>query len=231
MSIDLSQFIPTFLEESFEGLELMESSLLNLEQGDIDTINAIFRAAHSIKGGAGTFGFNRVTDFTHEVETLLDEMRDGRRSIEQRDVDLLLRSVDCIRLLIEAARDGVECDAPSIQDVHNALAQTLNKEISTNKKVDDVEQDLSTPQMEHHLGKLVLSPIMKCCKPVMMCCILLTRWLNWVLLLRWSNVRIFHRLILFTQKSAICRGRLRCNRVAIKATSKKSLNGWKMNVT
>ncbi|WP_435273869.1 chemotaxis protein CheA [Psychrobium sp. nBUS_13] len=141
MSIDLSQFIPTFLEESFEGLELMESSLLNLEQGDIDTINAIFRAAHSIKGGAGTFGFNRVTDFTHEVETLLDEMRDGRRSIEQRDVDLLLRSVDCIRLLIEAARDGVECDAPSIQDVHNALAQTLNKEISTNKKVDDVEQE------------------------------------------------------------------------------------------
>jgi len=142
MSIDLSQFIPTFLEESFEGLELMESSLLGLEQGDIDTINAIFRAAHSIKGGAGTFGFNRVTDFTHEVETLLDEMRDGRRKIDQHDVDLLLRSVDCIRLLIEAARDGVECDAPSIHDVHNALAQTLNKAPCTNKEADIVEQEI-----------------------------------------------------------------------------------------
>lgn len=143
MSIDLSQFIPTFLEESFEGLELMESSLLNLEQGDIDTINAIFRAAHSIKGGAGTFGFNRVTDFTHDVETLLDELRDGRRNIEQCDVDLLLRSVDCIRLLIEAARDGVECDAPSIQDVHNALAQTLNKALTTPTEIDKVEQNVA----------------------------------------------------------------------------------------
>jgi len=130
MSIDLSQFIPTFLEESFEGLELMESSLLNLEQGDIDTINAIFRAAHSIKGGAGTFGFNRVTDFTHEVETLLDEMRDGRRDIVQTDVDLLLQSVDCIKLLIEAARDGIECTDTNINDVHIALEQTLNKEQS-----------------------------------------------------------------------------------------------------
>lgn len=128
MSIDLSQFIPTFLEESFEGLELMESSLLNLEQGDIDTINAIFRAAHSIKGGAGTFGFNRVTDFTHEVETLLDEMRDGRRDIVQADVDLLLQSVDCIKLLIEAARDNIECTATNINDVHLALEKTLNKE-------------------------------------------------------------------------------------------------------
>ncbi len=69
MTVDLSQFIPSFLEESFEGLELMESSLLNLEQGDDETINSIFRAAHSIKGGAGTFGFNNVTEFTHLVET------------------------------------------------------------------------------------------------------------------------------------------------------------------
>lgn len=126
MSIDLSQFVPTFLEESFEGLELMESSLLNLEQGDVDTINAIFRAAHSIKGGAGTFGFDRVTDFTHEVETLLDEMRDGRREITQHDVDLLLKSVDCIRLLIEAARDGVQCDDPSIDTNFKAIQATLS---------------------------------------------------------------------------------------------------------
>ncbi|NRA84577.1 MAG: chemotaxis protein CheA, partial [Gammaproteobacteria bacterium] len=126
MSIELSQFIPTFLEESFEGLELMESSLLTLEQGDNDTIHAIFRAAHSIKGGAGTFGFHRVTDFTHEVETLLDEMRDGRRQVCQSDIDLLLRSVDCIKLLIESARDGVECDDSAINEVHQGLETTLN---------------------------------------------------------------------------------------------------------
>jgi two-component system chemotaxis sensor kinase CheA len=98
MSIDLSQFIPSFLEESFEGLELMESSLLNLDAGDNEIINSIFRAAHSIKGGAGTFGFDNVTEFTHLVETLLDEIRDGRRDITAKDTELLLVSVDSFRM-------------------------------------------------------------------------------------------------------------------------------------
>ncbi|TWX52827.1 chemotaxis protein CheA [Colwellia hornerae] len=125
MSVDLTQFIPSFLEESFEGLELMESSLLNLEQGDDETINSIFRAAHSIKGGAGTFGFNHVTEFTHLVETLLDEMRDGRRNIEADDVELLLESVDCMRLLIEAIRDERECDSEKIAENSKRLEEAL----------------------------------------------------------------------------------------------------------
>lgn len=130
MSIDLSQFIPTFLEESFEGIELMEASLLNLEQGDEDTLNAIFRAAHSIKGGAGTFGFNHVTEYTHLVETLLDEMRDGRRSIVQSDIEILLESVDCMRLLIEAIRDDSDYDLNKIAANSVLLEATLNNEES-----------------------------------------------------------------------------------------------------
>ena len=90
----------------------MESSLLDLDGADPEVINAIFRAAHSIKGGAGTFGFTAVADFTHVVETLLDEMRNGQRENSQRLTNLLLTSVDCIRLLLDAARDGVECDDP-----------------------------------------------------------------------------------------------------------------------
>ncbi len=135
MSIDLSQFIPTFLDESFEGLALMESSLLNIEQGDVDIINAIFRTAHSIKGGAGTFGFVHVTDFTHEVETLLDEMRDGRRDINKDDTNLLLQSIDCIKLLIEAARDGIECDNLNVVNVKKALEKTLKIESITNSNM------------------------------------------------------------------------------------------------
>jgi len=126
MSIDLSQFIPSFLEESFEGLELMESSLLNLQQGDDDSINAIFRAAHSIKGGAGTFGFNEVTEFTHLVETLLDEMRDGRREIVQPDIELLLVSVDCLRMLIEAIRDEETCNNSNILATAKLLELALD---------------------------------------------------------------------------------------------------------
>ena len=79
MSIDISQFLDVFYEESFEGLAVMEQGLLGLDPDAVDgeTINAIFRAAHSIKGGAGTFGLNEVSEFTHTMETLLDQIRDG----------------------------------------------------------------------------------------------------------------------------------------------------------
>ncbi|MFD2166501.1 chemotaxis protein CheA [Thalassotalea euphylliae] len=126
MSVDLSQFIPTFLEESYEGLELMESSLLNFEQGDEETVNSIFRAAHSIKGGAGTFGFGHVTEFTHLVETLLDELRDGRRTIDTEQVEVLLESVDCIRLMIDAIQEESTYDEAKIADTSDKLETILN---------------------------------------------------------------------------------------------------------
>ena len=173
MSIDLSQFIPSFLEESFEGLELMESSLLTLQSGDDETINSIFRAAHSIKGGAGTFGFNKVTEFTHLVETLLDEMRDGRREILQTDVDILLKSVDCIRLLIESARDGVEVDDedinPTTQALENTLANGANdsndSEPNTSSSVVETEKQSTSSWSisfipEHHLVKTGNDPLL-----------------------------------------------------------------------
>lgn len=145
MSIDLSQFIPIFLEESFEGLEVMESSLLNLEEDDAEAINAIFRAAHSIKGGAGTFGFSNITDFTHVVETLMDELRAGRRSFSDSLKSVLLSAVDCIRLLLEAARDGISCDDPQIKQVH----QQLEAELSFNNedKATSVESGLETTEV------------------------------------------------------------------------------------
>jgi len=159
MSVDLSQFIPTFLEESFEGLEVMESSLLNLEQGDNESINSIFRAAHSIKGGAGTFGFEGVTEFTHLVETLLDEMRDGRRKIEQNDIELLLESVDCMRLLIEAIRDEIECDHVKIEQTSKLLSIALNEQETIvenpnnplNKDDFGVNQNQSIVQSKWHI--------------------------------------------------------------------------------
>ncbi|PKI16137.1 chemotaxis protein CheA [Colwellia sp. 12G3] len=131
MSVDLSQFIPSFLEESFEGLELMESGLLNLKPGDNETIHSIFRAAHSIKGGAGTFGFDSVTEFTHLVETLLDEMRDGRREVSSADTEILLESVDCMRLLIEAARDEQDYDHDKVSTTSARLSETLGGQQST----------------------------------------------------------------------------------------------------
>lgn len=117
MSIDLSQFFEVFFEESFEGLDIMESELLALQPGEPDneTINTIFRAAHSIKGGSGTFGFNSVADFTHVVETLLDQIRDGQRQLTQQYIDLLLQSVDCLRDILNALRAEEEPDIEQAQ--------------------------------------------------------------------------------------------------------------------
>jgi len=172
MSVDLSQFIPSFLEESFEGLELMESSLLNLKAGDHETIHSIFRAAHSIKGGAGTFGFDSVTKFTHLVETLLDEMRDGRREVVPKDIEILLASVDCMRLLIEAARDEEDYDKEKVTQTTQQLSQTLASNDSASGDVkqaqtmsDDapVDNELSTYQIhfvpEHNLAKTGNDPL------------------------------------------------------------------------
>jgi len=169
MSVDLSQFIPSFLEESFEGLELMESSLLNLQPGDHESIHSIFRAAHSIKGGAGTFGFDSVTEFTHLVETLLDEMRDGRREVDPKDVETLLAAVDCMRLLIEAARDEEDYDQDKVAQTTKQLEQTLAVDSDDNSTIPAASENAEqTPAMakynihfvpEHNLAKTGNDPL------------------------------------------------------------------------
>lgn len=127
MSIDMAQFHQVFFEESFEGLDVMESGLLNMDPGSVDAeaINAIFRAAHSIKGGSGTFGFMNVSDFTHVMETLLDEMRDGRRQVTGDAVNVLLQSVDVLREMLVAARDGGDPDAARVEAQHAELQRVL----------------------------------------------------------------------------------------------------------
>ena len=127
MSINMEQFHQTFFEESFEGLDSMESGLLNLQNGtpDADTVNTIFRAAHSIKGGSGTFGFTAVASFTHVLETLLNEMRDGRRSVTREAVDLMLESVDVLREMLKAVRANGSVDVERVAEVQKRLETML----------------------------------------------------------------------------------------------------------
>ncbi len=126
MSIDLSEFHDIFFEECSEGLSVMESGLLTLDNGtDVEEINAIFRAAHSIKGGGASFGFSDISEFTHVMETLLDEMRDGRREVTREIVDLLLESVDVLRDMVAAARDEGESDEARTATVKANLETVL----------------------------------------------------------------------------------------------------------
>lgn len=129
MSIDVSQFHQVFFEESFEGLDAMESGLLNLQPGDddIEAVNSVFRAAHSIKGGAGTFGFTDITDFTHVMETLLDEVRNGHREITVELINLLLEAVDVLREMLSAVEQDTEQDNQRIKTVKDKLAAELDE--------------------------------------------------------------------------------------------------------
>ncbi|SMF94112.1 two-component system, chemotaxis family, sensor kinase CheA [Methylomagnum ishizawai] len=126
MAIDLAQFHQVFFEESLEGLAIMESGLLGLETGDADpeAINAIFRAAHSMKGGSATFGFTAVADFAHHLETLLDEMREGRRPVTAQAVEALLGSVDCLRDMLGASQSGRPVDRAAVA-IHQAALERL----------------------------------------------------------------------------------------------------------
>lgn len=132
MSVDISQFLDTFYDESFEGLDTMETELLGLVPGaaDNESINTIFRAAHSIKGGSGTFGLSAVADFTHVLETLLDEMRDGRRDVTQPAVNLMLTSVDVLREMLNALRSATDIDTARVAEVHSQLEAMLKGEVA-----------------------------------------------------------------------------------------------------
>jgi two-component system chemotaxis sensor kinase CheA len=130
MSIDLSQFHEVFYEESYEGLDAMEQGLLemDIESPDDEVINTIFRAAHSIKGGSGTFGFNQVAEFTHVVETLLDEVRSGDRAMDQVIMDLLLVSVDCMRSMLQELQSGEDPDLSDAKELKAQFEAILNGE-------------------------------------------------------------------------------------------------------
>ncbi len=126
MSTDLSQFQESFFEESAEHLSTIEDGLLQLEQRpqDLDLLNRIFRAAHSIKGNSGMFGFTAVGQFTHKMETLLDKLRNSELSVTVPITDVLLRSTDCLKQLIEAARGGPAPDPETLQGLEQELASS-----------------------------------------------------------------------------------------------------------
>ena len=112
MSIDMSQFYQVFFDEAAEHLVSMESLLLalDLDAPDADQLNAIFRAAHSIKGGSGTFGFTDMADVTHVLETLLDRIRKNEISLTHDMVDAFLQAGDVLRGLLEAHQHGKIAD-------------------------------------------------------------------------------------------------------------------------
>ncbi|MFA5914315.1 MAG: Hpt domain-containing protein, partial [Burkholderiales bacterium] len=125
MTIDMSQFYQVFFEESAELLEEMERLLLELDVAEpaMDDLNAIFRTAHSIKGGSATFGFNEITETTHILESLLDKLRNGELQLLREMVDVFLKSVDVIRMQLAGRQFESEVDTEAVEAIRQSLSE------------------------------------------------------------------------------------------------------------
>jgi two-component system chemotaxis sensor kinase CheA len=120
----------TFFQECDEQLAELEQGLLAIErgEGDLETINAVFRAVHSIKGGAGAFGLDDLVRFAHTFETTLDGMRAGTLDAAPPVVRLMLRSADILADLVHIARDGGEIDAARVAQMSEELVRASGAE-------------------------------------------------------------------------------------------------------
>ena len=118
MSIDIEQFHSVFFDESDEHLDDMEQLLMSLdvESPDPEELNSIFRAAHSIKGGSGIFGFNALMNLTHVMENLLDKARNNELNVTADIVNVLLETLDVLKDTLNAYRDETEIPQESIDE-------------------------------------------------------------------------------------------------------------------
>lgn len=143
--MDITRFHAAFFEESRENLDAMEAGLLAMESGSADgeTINVVFRAAHSIKGGAATFGFTAISELTHQLETLLDEARSGRRQLDADAIGALLVSGDALRGLLAAAEHGDAIDTEGLKRAHDGLAKMMGREVAATTKAASKEPEIA----------------------------------------------------------------------------------------
>ena len=128
MALDMSQFYQVFFEETAEHLASLETLLLEVDRDnpDPEQLNAIFRAAHSIKGSSGTFGFNDMMDVTHVLETLLDRIRKGERALTEEMVDVFLEARDILGGLLAAHQGEGEGDMEAANAVCDRLRRLTN---------------------------------------------------------------------------------------------------------
>jgi len=149
MSNDLEQFYEIFFEESSELLADMEACLLRLDVNspDLEDLNAIFRAAHSIRGGAGTFGFTDMTETTHMLETLLDKLRKGELEVRSEMVDAFLKAGDVIKHQLAGHRGEGEADPAEAAAVLEELKRLSDDtQTSAKKEESEVETKVDVPE-------------------------------------------------------------------------------------
>ncbi|MEO0317787.1 MAG: chemotaxis protein CheA, partial [Pseudomonadota bacterium] len=152
MSVEISQFFQVFFDEAEELLAEKERLLLRLDPAafDMADIDAIFRVAHSIKGGAATFGLADMTGVTHVLESLLDRLRKGEMALTAEQVDCFLQAKDVLQMLLRGHRDGAEVEQPEVDALLarlNALAQPSANSPASNAAATAVPAGTSMPAL------------------------------------------------------------------------------------
>ncbi|UVW27487.1 chemotaxis protein CheA [Massilia sp. H6] len=123
MTIDISQFYQVFFDEAEELLAEMERLLLGVDVAapDPEDLNAVFRTAHSVKGGASTFGLTDMSEVTHVLESLLDRIRKGEMALTSNHVDAFLAAKDTLKMLLDGHRHGAPVDQEAVANVRMVL--------------------------------------------------------------------------------------------------------------
>ena len=123
MTIDISQFYQVFFDEAEELLAEMERLLLAVDVAapDAEDLNAIFRTAHSVKGGASTFGITDMSEVTHVLESLLDRIRKGEMALTSQHVDAFLAAKDTLKMQLDGHRNGAAVDQDTVANVRMVL--------------------------------------------------------------------------------------------------------------
>lgn len=152
--MDTSQYLSMFLEESFDNLQMLNESLLELEQnpGDMDKLNEIFRVAHTIKGMAATMGFTNVAELTHKMEDVLSKFREGELKVTQNVVTVLFACLDTLEKMINNIQDGVDEQI----DI-SSIIQDLESIGTKQEVVEDIAQEVVEETVEVFKEELELN--------------------------------------------------------------------------
>ena len=158
--MDVSQYMGMFLEESMENLQILNESLLNLEQEpkNIDKLNQIFRVAHTIKGMAATMGFSNIAELTHKMEDVLSEFREGNLDVTRNVVTVLFDCLDTLEKMISNIEQGNE-EVVDIKNIINSLESISNMDNNIQNVKSDVYIELDKKEEIINLNEYDVSII------------------------------------------------------------------------
>ena len=172
--MDVSQYLDVFIDESNEHIQALSDNIMILEKEpeNSDTINEIFRAAHSLKGMAGTMGFKKMQHLTHDIENVFQEVRNGTVQVNPALIDILFDCLDAIEQYVdvikETSNEGDEDNAVLIKKLNDFLAAAEGQEVATEEVAEasqevatetpSEEVDLSAPNRADQYKNLELSP-------------------------------------------------------------------------